>query len=294
MINAQLAVCPICRSQTLRELFPDTLNGETPCFDYNFSPRHHRTFRTVRCLTCTHVFSSPIPDNIWQNYVSVQDEAYLRHEHCRLATAQVVCSRLKQLKPSGRLLDIGCATGDFLRHARQYYDVEGLELSAWSADIARKQGFKVHSTFLSDIKASGAYDLITLWGVIEHFQDPVLEVKQMHRLLRMDGIVALWTGDIDGICSKILGKKWWNIQGQHIQDFSRSSLKRLFENHGFKEVWVGIYPCVMSREAILLSMGRYPNIYKWVAPMLRAIIPDSWKFHISVPGELFAVFKKVS
>ena len=284
--------CPVCDSKENTVLYPDTLNGQMPNFDYKFTPDHHRTFQTVRCARCRHVYSSPLPSDIWKNYLAVVEQDYLQHSSCRVATSDKVCAVLRRHVPGGRLLDIGCATGDFLSVAQRFYNVEGLELSEWSAKLARERGFTIHSKFLSEFTQASLYDVVTLWGVIEHFESPRDEIRQVFRLLKPGGIVALWTGDVDGLCSRLLGKRWWNIQGQHIQDFTKSSLTMLFQNIGFQKTWIGRYPYVMSRDAILLSLGRYPAVHNAVRPVVRKVLSPRFHLTVALPGELFAVFRK--
>src|SRR5205814_10058518 len=46
----------------------------------------------------------------------------------------------------GRLLDVGCALGDFLVEARASgWDVEGVEISSYAAQRARERGLKIHT-----------------------------------------------------------------------------------------------------------------------------------------------------
>jgi len=261
-------------------------------FDYNFSPQHNLTYQIVRCCSCSHVYASPLPNNLWENYSSVSDKAYLKNQQSRYATAEKIIKKIKHNCSQGRLLDVGCATGDFLFIAQKYYQVEGLELSSWSTKITRQRGFKVHSCFLKDISKNNYYDIITLWGVIEHFENPRQEIKSIFKLLKPGGVVCLWTGDIDCFLSRLLGKKWWYIQGQHIQLFSRRSLFRLFKEHGFKSKYLGRYPYVMSIQAISKSIKRYPIFSQIFAPLINALFSPGHQITISLPGEMLAIFQK--
>jgi SAM-dependent methyltransferase len=284
--------CPVCQHESKIILYPDTLGAATAKFDYNFSPDHNKTYRIVRCANCRHVYSSPLPMNLWENYVSVVDQAYLKNQGSRYATAEKVIARIRKFCPSGRLLDVGCATGDFLHIAQEYYKVEGLEISQWSAEIARKRGIQVHEILLDGMKENGIYDVISLWGVIEHFENPSKEIQQLFRLLKPNGIVCLWTGDVDSIWSRILGKNWWYYQGQHIQMFTNASLCKLFKDAGFKKEWIGLYPYVTTIGSILRSLGRYPLVCKIVTPILTKIFGVDHQVQILLKGEMFAIFRK--
>ena len=264
-----------------------------PRFDYNFSPDHNLTYRIVKCLECGHGYSSPRPEKLFVNYKEVIDEVYVKNGAQRIETAKNAILHLRKFKPSGRLLDVGCATGDFLSVAEGYFDAEGIEPSQWSAEIAQRRGFIVHECELGEFIGSELYDIITLWGVIEHFENPMKEVAHMRRLLRADGLVSLWTGDFDSILSKILGRKWWWVQGQHINLFSKRSLCTLFENNGFAGVNIRAYPYVMTMKSISESLGRYALITKLTKCIFNAKLFIDRKITIMLPGEMFATFRKV-
>ncbi len=284
--------CPVCGSSLQKLLFEDTLGDDLPSFDYAFSPSHNRTYRIVRCLSCSHAFSIVPHKNLWENYQSVIDNEYLKRQDERLMTSVNVVKTLRKIASSGTLLDIGCATGDFLSVARNFYDVEGLELSAWSAHIAQERGFAIHTCTLSEMQGSGLYDIITLWGVVEHFESPRSEIGHISRLLKPGGIVCLWTGDIDSWIAKLLGKRWWYIQGQHIQFFSRKSLCRLFADYGFELASLEKYPFTTNYRSLNKSLRRYPVVNGISQRLFEHRLFADRNIHLSLPGEMYAVFRK--
>lgn len=287
--------CPLCGRGETTALYPDTLGRELPRFGYDFTPEHTRTYRVVLCRACRHAFCSPRPEQLWKEYRAVEDPAYLERGPDRLATSRKVLRRIGRFLPSGRLLDIGCATGDFLSAARERYQAEGLELSGWAAGIARGRGLTVHSSDLAGFRSpDGPYDLITLWGVIEHFEDPAQEIRRISGLLKPDGLVCLWTGDIESWPARLFGRKWWYIQGQHLQIFSRHSLRKLFTAAGFEEVWVGRYPYVMTLPSLAKSLSRYRSVGGLARRLLSPKALSGVSVTFALPGEMFAVYKRRS
>lgn len=286
--------CPVCGSTSQITLYPDTLGSELPSFDYAFSPAHNRTFRIVKCTSCTHAFSIVPHKSLWENYQSVVDDEYLQRQDERLMTAVDVIRILRRILPSGSLLDVGCATGDFLSVAQESYAVEGLELSDWSARIARERGLTIHTKTLGEMEGHGIYDVITLWGVIEHFEAPKDEAGNIARLLRPGGIVGLWTGDINSWVARLMGRKWWYIQGQHIQYFSKASLCRLFADQGFELVYLERYPYTTNFGSLSKSLRRYALIDGIVKHIFRTGFLKDKRIHLSLPGEMYAVFRKKS
>ncbi len=287
--------CPICNSNRYKVLYPDTLGSDLPRFGYDFNPEHNRTYRIVQCMDCTHGYASPLPEKLLEQYEDVEDPVYLSNSEQRMITAAKVLKRIRGYSSrGGRLLDIGCGTGDFMLCARESYDVGGIELSRWGADIARAKGLKVFNCQLHELTDNEYYDVVTLWGVIEHFEDPRRETESIHRLVKPGGLVCLWTGDIDSFPSRLLGRKWWWVQGQHIQLFSRKSLVRLFGEQYFKVVYSGMYPYVMAMRSIAKSLERYKTPGRLAKNILTLPFIRSINMEISLPGEMFVIFKKMS
>ena len=285
--------CIICKSKNIKILYPDTLGNKLPEFGYNFSPNSQNTYQMVSCGECSHIFSFPIPDDIYSAYIEVVDHAYLKNELQRIDTAQKVMQYILRCKKQGGvLLDVGCATGDFLRVARNYFAVEGLELSQWGAKIALERGLKIHQCLLGDIKGAEKYDIVTLWGVIEHFQNPLEEMHEIHRLLKPNGIVCIWTGDASSWIAKLLGKRWWYYMGQHIQVFTEKSLDVTLKKAGLERVKIQTYPYVMTLKSVAASLQRYRAL-GWIAnALLNNDFLGKYCLTLKISGEMFAIYKK--
>jgi ubiquinone/menaquinone biosynthesis C-methylase UbiE len=284
--------CPVCGSNDQRTLYDDTLGDDLPPFDYAFSPEHMRTYRVVRCNSCSHAFCILPGNNIWKNYKSVVDAEYLSREEAHLLTARNVVKVMGKYIPSGKLLDIGCATGDFLTIAQEQYSVEGLELSEWSSEIAKKRGFTIHTCTISELPLEEKYDIVTLWGVIEHFESPAPEIAKISRIVRPGGYVFLWTGDIDSWLARLLGKNWWYIQGQHIQFFSNKSLDRLFSDAGFTPVACEKYPFTTNLNSLSKSVFRYRILRPLAKILLQNRFIRDRVITLRLPGEMLAVYRK--
>lgn len=290
----KLNICPVCLSKDTLELYPANVDLKKLVFTYEFSPESQKTFQVIRCNNCSHVFCSSIPKNFYKNYEDVIDKEYLRHFRTRELSAQSVLNIIKSYVSSGRLLDIGCATGDFLNVARDIgYIAEGLELSRWSAELARKKGVKVYSDRLKILsqKFPGKYDIITMFGVIEHFQNPRDEMLYINKLLKSDGILVIWTGNVDGIMSRILGRRWWYWQGQHIQYFTNKSLNNLALLTGFKHVTTKRYPIAATYEQVDNSLNRY-KFQRYLMPLIKLLFLMKPIWYLRLPGEMLWLGRK--
>ncbi len=248
----------------------------------------------VRCRGCGHVYASPKLADIYANYTDVADENYLQNEPLRTATAREVLKTIRRHQPEGRLIDVGCSTGDFLVAAREYYDVEGLELSDWASEIARDKGLTVHSKLLADfIGEQRRYNVATFWGVIEHLEEPLIEMRRIHQILEPGGIVCIWTGDVDSIHARVLGANWWYVMGQHIHLFSRKSLNQVMRHAGFELIEESVYPYVMSYGYLGERLLRYPVIGPLAKLILGSRLFSGKTFNLKLFCEIFSVYRKI-
>ncbi|OGH23376.1 MAG: hypothetical protein A2698_01945 [Candidatus Levybacteria bacterium RIFCSPHIGHO2_01_FULL_42_15] len=286
--------CPICKSQNTSEWYSADIDISKLTFTYEFSPESQKTFRVVRCHNCTHAFCFPLPKNIYKNYEDVVDQKYLHHSKSRKLSAQAVLSIIRPYAQNGMLLDVGCATGDFLAVARDLgYHAEGLELSRWSSKITRKKGIKVYQDRLKSLARQfpAKYDIITLWGVIEHFENPADEMRYINRLLKPSGLLVLWTGDVNGVMSRLLGRRWWYWQGQHVQYFTHKSLNYLAKLSGLEYIATKIYPIAAIYEQIDNSLSRY-KFKQYIMWMIRLMFTIKSVWFVRLPGEMLWLARK--
>jgi 2-polyprenyl-3-methyl-5-hydroxy-6-metoxy-1,4-benzoquinol methylase len=150
-------------------------------------------------------------------------------------------------KREGRLLDVGCGTGDFLKVAReQGWQGEGVEISPWASEKARGRGLKVTTGILDDLPDDPVYDVVTLWDVIEHVEDPSAVIGKCRRMLRPGGFILVLTVNEDGFIPQLSlflhrlsgGKMTTPVAMihpiHHVNHFSARHLAGLLRNHGFE------------------------------------------------------------
>lgn len=94
----------------------------------------------------------------------------------------------------GRLLDVGCGHGYFMKLAAEKgWKPEGVEISESGRKFAEeKLGFKVFGKPLAELGLpAGTYDAVTLWGVLDVLPDPLAELKEIYRVLKPGGALFL-------------------------------------------------------------------------------------------------------
>jgi 2-polyprenyl-3-methyl-5-hydroxy-6-metoxy-1,4-benzoquinol methylase len=159
----------------------------------------------------------------------------------------------------GRLLDVGCHIGVFLElAAARGWAAEGVEPSRWATDVARGQGLSVTcGTLRGSAFPAGAFDVVTMWDVIEHFPDPAAEVREVHRLLRPGGLVGITTMNIDSLVARLLGPRWPWLMQMHLYYFSVRTLRALMERCGFRVVAVTPHRRIVRLSYVLSRAERW-------------------------------------
>jgi ubiquinone/menaquinone biosynthesis C-methylase UbiE len=112
---------------------------------------------------------------------------------------------LPHLHPGQRLLDVGCGPGTITADLAGRVapgEVIGIDASAEVLDEARRHAARVDAsvTFqLGDVYAlefpDGAFDVVHAHQVLQHLTDPVAALREMRRVTRPGGIVAVREGD---------------------------------------------------------------------------------------------------
>lgn len=285
----RMVPCNVCGTKDFNVHYEDELKGESPSVDYRFTPQTRKTFQIVQCASCDLIFTNPMP-KMEMYYQATEDDVYEQYAPQQVLTAKKVLNRIRKEKSSGKLLDVGCATGVFLNEASQYFQVEGIELSKWSAERASKK-FTIHSKPLSAFDWKEKYDVITLFGVIEHFEDPRIEMEAAFRALRPGGLLVLYTGDVDAFLPKLLGKSWWWYQGMHLFYFSKRTLSRLLKTIGFEEPATQNYTVYFSLPALANSLNRY-KFFKWLRPVFEWKGLQSLFIPLTLSGEMLLLSRK--
>ncbi|MDR7417481.1 MAG: class I SAM-dependent methyltransferase [Armatimonadota bacterium] len=100
---------------------------------------------------------------------------------------------IRRVKPTGILLDVGCAFGRFLAAACAHYACEGLDISRYALGFARDAlpRVRLHRAALETYASDRTYDVVTCFDVLEHVPDLDAALRSLRRLVAADGIVAL-------------------------------------------------------------------------------------------------------
>lgn len=207
-------------------------------------------------------------------------------------------ARLLRFVPSPgskRLFEIGAAYGFFLSVAREVFQrVEGIDIAADAAAMARESfGLPVAAGDFLDHRIDGPVDVICLWDTIEHLARPDLYVQKAAAITKPGSVLALTTGDIDSLVARMRGARWRQIHPPtHLHYFSRATLTRLLDRHGFEVKYVGHEGMTRSVDTmayILLTIKRRQHrLYR----ALKSARLLDWHLRLNLRDILFLVAER--
>jgi SAM-dependent methyltransferase len=135
----------------------------------------------------------------------------------------------------GSVLDVGCAIGTFLCHAKaRGWEVAGVESSEFARrEASRRLGTEVVGA-LAALPAGRRYDVVTLHHVLEHVQDPVAFLAR-EVAPRVGRLLLLEVPNFASLAAQVEGPRWKDFRPeQHVHHFEPPTLRGVVEAAGFE------------------------------------------------------------
>jgi len=204
-------------------------------------------------------------DAVIQAYQQANDELYVQGATGRAQTF-ARCARMLEhwCTPPGRLLDVGCAAGFFVREAQlRGWDASGVEPCTWLADWGRQHVTSaLHAGTLREANIPHAsLDVVTMWDVLEHVPDPLSELRECARILKKGGILLINFPDFGSISARLMGRHWWFLLSNHLYYFTRQSIHAYLQKTGFAVRSFRVHWQV-------LPLGHLANIFRIYSPTM--------------------------
>lgn len=199
--------------------------------------------KIVKCNKCDLVYVNPRLDR--QNLKAIYGKNYFdRHTQekllkMRLEMYKIEIAEIERLKSKGKILDVGCGEGYMLSLFGNQWQKYGTEINKISTKFARdKFHLNVKVGNLKDAHFPNNYfDVVSIRGVIEHLTDPLAETKEMARILKPTGVVAINTPNIDCLTAKIYKENYRLIDSSvHLYYFSPATLSNMVEKAGLRVI----------------------------------------------------------
>lgn len=240
----------------------------------------------LRCDTCGHVFSSfpsdPHYSGFWGDEVAASEHLYWSKARARMHSdffKRFVAGR------SGRLLDMGCGLGFFLKAMASYkaWDAYGCEISPAAVRYAREQLRldKVICTRLQEADLPPAsFDMIVMWDVLDHIPRPDPLLSHCRSLLKEDGILFIRSPNVvtQLFRARLMyalgrfqtGRKYLQAS-DHPHLYSMRSMRTLLERNGLGDVsFIHLHP-IGSDGGTDWKSGLATSIKNMAFQMVRAL-----------------------
>ncbi|MBC7571999.1 MAG: methyltransferase domain-containing protein [Spirosoma sp.] len=234
----------------------------------------------------------------------VNKTSYTRAED--LKRLKFIQSAIVELnRPNAKILDVGCGNGNNSRQmASLGFDVLGIDISAKTIETARSLNTYPNLRFenipAEELDIDDKFDAIICSEVVEHLHAPQPVVHTLSTLLKPDGVLLVTvpngygpreffmtkpmqaamknkvTWSMVAGAKKALGYKGTTIQSEaedltHVQFFTKTSLKKLFESEGFELQAFGVTDFIESVLPYSMLANRVEALQRfdnWIADFL--------------------------
>lgn len=263
--------CALCgRDETVPMLYVRDMH-------FTVDAKRDRVFPIVRCLRCSLCFVNPRPTReelpsyhpgefyyAYRPLVTPRGRAKVRaafkrwtasaHFGYPMSSGPVarafqwlvtypVQQRLARIviphDPPGRLLDVGCGSGEFLHwmHGHSRWEVHGVEPSPVGSAYARDVlGLDVVTGTLIDARwPSDHFDVVTFWDSFIHVPDPMETLSELRRILKPNGVATFIAPNIESYEAKVFGPNWFMLDvPRHLYHYSPRTITAMLERGGFR------------------------------------------------------------
>lgn len=142
---------------------------------------------------------------------------------------------LLSYRQEGRLLEVGCGAGGFLRMAAAHFEVEGVDISHHAVEALRPEfGERVSVLDIAQKPLPRArWDAIIVFNILEHVRQPHRVVEKLYSALAPGGLLL---GSVPnnyppvGSVNTLVGNFF---DRTHVSTFNPSTWRRIFTHAGF-------------------------------------------------------------
>jgi 2-polyprenyl-3-methyl-5-hydroxy-6-metoxy-1,4-benzoquinol methylase len=232
--------CPICYTEVEERNFKETY----------VSPYNNQEYKRCECPNCDVHWWEPlkiIPEfyesEVFEDYVAFHEGVGTRLGENHKAFFKHFSSNVR-----GKLLDVGCGDGRFLRYAKeQGFEVWGIDFDKKSVENV-KRNLGIDTVFAMSLEEFYEYakeknlkfDVITFFEVLEHQDKPREFLEMVRGLLKEGGYIAGSVPNRERLFVEIDWKDrfHWDYPPHHFLRFSKSSLEKALNLAGFKDIEV--------------------------------------------------------
>ena len=167
-------------------------------------------------------------------------------------------SQIAAVQPSGRLLDVGCAFGNFLAVAGRRYEAAGVDVSLDAVEVARSRLPGVHIGRASVLELDGAhdFDVVTCFDTLEHVTPLDEALTALRGVMAPKAVLAVTVPVFDGLTGPVVRRLDHDLT--HVWRQGRDFWRKKLEDHGLDVVRsVGLWRYLLPWRAYLFFGSRF-------------------------------------
>jgi 2-polyprenyl-3-methyl-5-hydroxy-6-metoxy-1,4-benzoquinol methylase len=230
--------CPICYTEVEERNFKETY----------VSPYNNQEYKRYECPNCDVHWWEPlkiIPEfyesEVLEDYIAFHEVVGTKLREYQKAFFKYFPSNVR-----GKLLDVGCGDGRFLRYAKeQGFEVWGIDFDKKSVENV-KRNLGIDTVFAMSLEEFYEYakeknlkfDVITFFEVLEHQDKPREFLEMVKGLLKEGGYIAGSVPNRESMFIEIFRDNYIDYPPHHFLRFSKSSLEKALNFSGFKDIEV--------------------------------------------------------
>ncbi|MCQ8104308.1 class I SAM-dependent methyltransferase [Methylomonas sp. SURF-2] len=230
------------QTQAITSSLPCNLCGGHDVSVLATQSRNGGPLRSVICNSCGLVWSDPFPHDPRQFYehdyrVEYKNTYAPKPKHI-LRAGKIALDRHAKIKhflrDSKQVLDVGTGGGEFAYLLKSLgHDLQGIEPNKGYAEYsAAEYGLNLQIGFIQDATLpTEHFDLITIWHVLEHTEDPSLVLRNLRSWLKPDGILVVEVPSIEATCQAPKS----TFHEAHLYNFNLETLRKMGEKAGLME-----------------------------------------------------------
>ena len=205
--------------------------------------RHGKALRNIISANSGLIYVDPVPfENTEEFYKTDYRKSYKgvlnpkpKHIYRAGKVAMHRFSRLsKYLSKGAQCLDAGSSSGEFVYLLeKKGFDVQGVEANIPYAEYSKAElGIDVSISPFSEFQSEDRFDLITMFHVLEHLENPVRDLSYLGGFLKPGGKLVI---EVPNILYPDMAfpHKW---HPGHLFSFTEKTLSLLFAKAGFKTI----------------------------------------------------------
>ncbi len=282
--------CPICYTEVEERNFKETY----------VSPYNNQEYKRYECPNCDVHWWEPlkiIPEfyesEVFEGYVVFHEYIGTRLHEWHTAFFKYFPSNVR-----GKLLDVGCGDGRFLRHAKeQGFEVWGIDFDKKSVENV-KRNLGIDTVFPMSLEEFYEYakeknlkfDVITFFEVLEHQDKPREFLEMAKGLLKEGGYIA---GSVPNRERLFVEIDWKYFHGDHpphhFLRFSKYSLEKALNFSGFKDVEVYKSDLPLPTLSAYLEKKLFGNLDKLKIKLKGMVLGDERKARVYAVEDLAKV-----